>query len=101
MLRFLLLAVLLALVARVFWRLVGGAIVAAGGGQRRRRPQKPGVRLVRDPVCGTYVASGSSLSLTSRGTTHYFCSERCRGEFKDQRWDKSQVAQRHTDEQTG
>ena len=82
MLRFLLLAILLTLVARAFWRLMDGVIEAAGGGPRGRQARPPGVKLVRDPVCGTYVATGSPLSITAGGTTHYFCSERCRGEFQ-------------------
>jgi YHS domain-containing protein len=80
-LRFLLLAILLAVVVRAFWRLMDGVMEAAGGAGRRRA-QPPGLKLVRDPVCGTYVAAGSSLSLTSGGSTYYFCSERCRGEFR-------------------
>ncbi len=82
MLRFLLLAILLMVVARAFWRLMDGVMEAAGGPSKGRRAQPPGVKLVRDPVCGTYVASGSSLSATSSGMTHYFCSERCLGEFR-------------------
>jgi len=81
-LRFILLAILVTVVARAFWRLMDGVMEAAGGPRATRRPQPPGVKLVRDPVCGTYVASGSSLSLTAGGTTHYFCSERCQREFR-------------------
>ena len=82
MLRFILLAILATVVARAFWRLMDGVMEAAGGPRAGRRAQPPGVKLVRDPVCGTYVASGSSRSLTTGGTTHYFCSERCQREFQ-------------------
>ena len=82
MLRLVLAALLLFLVARALWRLVGGVIEAAGG----TRPAPEGgsakaTKLVRDPVCGTYVAPGASLSLTSAGSTHYFCSEECKAAF--------------------
>jgi YHS domain-containing protein len=82
--RFLLLAILLLLIARAFWRLVDGIIEAAGGRSRRSgaSPSAPAVKLVRDPVCGTYVAPANALSLTSGGTTHYFCSEDCRKKFR-------------------
>jgi YHS domain-containing protein len=80
-LRFILLALLLLLLARAFWRLMDGVIEAAGG-TSRSRAKSPSVRLVRDPVCGTYVAPGKSLSLSARGTTHHFCSEKCRTEFQ-------------------
>jgi YHS domain-containing protein len=81
--RVILIAVLILLVARAFWRIVDGIIEAAGGGTATR----PGgsapasVRLARDPVCGTHVPVNASLSLAHRGTTHYFCSEKCRDAF--------------------
>ncbi|MBM3818440.1 MAG: YHS domain-containing protein [Acidimicrobiia bacterium] len=60
-----------------------GVIEAAGGRSRRgRSPRAPAVKLVRDPVCGTYVAPANALSLTAGGTTHYFCSEDCRKKFR-------------------
>jgi YHS domain-containing protein len=79
MLRIILLAVLLIIVARIFWRLVDGIIEGATG--QARRQVRTGVKLQRDPVCGTYVSPGSSLSLTAGGTTQYFCSEKCRNEY--------------------
>jgi len=83
-LRWILLAILLLIVARLFWRVVDAVIEAAGGTprSRRARARAPSVRLVRDPVCGTHVAPSSSLSLSADGTTHYFCSEQCRAEFR-------------------
>ena len=82
MLRVVLAALLLFLVARALWKLVSGVIEAAGGGQSGREGGgAKATRLVRDPVCGTYVAPGASLSLTSAGDTHYFCSEKCKAAF--------------------
>jgi YHS domain-containing protein len=79
--RYLLIGILVLLIARAFWRLMDG-IMEAAGGTTRSRAKSPAVKLVRDPVCGTFVAPGNSLSLTARGATHYFCSERCRAEFE-------------------
>jgi len=81
--RVILIAVLILLVARAFWRIVDGIIEAAGGGTAPRRSGSPpaSVRLVRAPVCGTHVPVNASLSLAHRGTTHYFCSEKCRDAF--------------------
>lgn len=81
MLRVLLLGILLILVARAFWRVMDGVMEAAGGSPRRGRSQAPAVKLVRDPVCGTFVSPRNALSVTSRGSTHYFCSEDCRSKF--------------------
>ena len=83
MLRYLLLAILILLVARAFWRLMDGVIEGAGGTTRRRAGHgRAAVKLARDPVCGTFVAPATALSLTSGGSTHYFCSEECRSKFQ-------------------
>jgi len=82
LLRFILLTLLFILVARAFWRIVDGVIEAARGAPPGRRSgNAPVVKLVRDPVCGTHVPPRTALSLTSGGSTHYFCSEQCRTEF--------------------
>jgi YHS domain-containing protein len=69
------------LVARAFWRVIDGVIEAAGGTPRRSRTPQPAQKLVRDPVCGTFVSPRTAFSITARGSTHYFCSEDCRGKF--------------------
>jgi YHS domain-containing protein len=83
-LKFLLIAILLILVARAFWRVVDGILEAArgGGGAAGQARGSTAVKLVRDPVCGTYVPPRSALSITSSGTTHYFCSEACRAAYQ-------------------
>jgi len=79
MLRAILLLVLLIVAARLFWRVIDAMIEGASGKPRRR--VAGGVKLERDPVCGTYVAPRSALALTAGGATHYFCSEKCRNEY--------------------
>jgi YHS domain-containing protein len=74
----LLIAILVLLIARAFWRVVDGILEAAGG----RESRVPPVKLVRDPVCGTYVAPNPALSLTTGRTTHFFCSEECRSKYR-------------------
>ena len=73
-------AILLLVIAWAFWRLVGG-IIESLGGLPRARPKAP-VKLVRDPVCGTWVAANESLGLRAGSTTHYFCSHQCRDKFR-------------------
>ena len=82
MLRVLLIGILLLLVARAFWRVMDGVIEAAGG-TTRSKARTPAVKLVRDPVCGTFVAPQTALSLTSGRSTHYFCSDECRQKFQE------------------
>ena len=79
MIRALLLTIVVLLLARAFWRVVDGILEAASGRPERRANP---VKLVRDPVCGTYVSPGSALSLTAKGSTHYFCSEECRAKYR-------------------
>ena len=82
MIRVLLIGLLLILIARAFWKVVDGVIAGAGGQTQRGRSKSQAVKLVRDPVCGTFVAPGAALSLTSGGRINYFCSEECRAKFK-------------------
>ena len=81
MIRFLLLALLFIMVARAFWKLVDSIIEGSRGASAGRR-QTAAVKLVRDPVCGTYVPPRADLAVTAAGTTQYFCSERCLNEYR-------------------
>jgi len=47
----------------------------------RRPSQRPGVRMARDPVCGTFVLPGSSLAVRDAEGLHHFCSDKCRDAF--------------------
>jgi YHS domain-containing protein len=76
--KLLLIGILVLVVARAFWRVVDGILDGARGGNRT----PASVKLVRDPVCGTYVSPGSAPSLTAGGATHYFCSEECRAKYR-------------------
>jgi YHS domain-containing protein len=79
MLRFVLFAILFIIVTRLFWRLIDGVIDGVRGGAAAGTVSA--VKLVRDPVCGTFVAPKTALSATAGGSTHYFCSEECRRTF--------------------
>jgi YHS domain-containing protein len=81
--RFLLIAILLLLIAWAFWKVVDGVIEAFGGLPNSRG--KSPVKLVRDPVCGTWVSPRESLGLRAGDATHYFCSDTCRAKFAEGR----------------
>jgi YHS domain-containing protein len=40
-----------------------------------------GGELVKDPVCGVFVAPGTAIKKDVRGEAHYFCSPECRDRF--------------------
>ena len=81
MLRFALGALLIVMLARAFWAVVDGVVAGATGrpkaGAGRRSAGNAPTKLVRDPVCGTYIVPNPSLSVARGGTTVYFCSDRC------------------------
>jgi YHS domain-containing protein len=85
--RILLLFVLAVVVARAFWRLVGGVIVGSTSvppPRRQRGVPSRGVQMVRDPVCGTFILPSAALTTTERGgAVHYFCSEACRRRYEE------------------
>ena len=71
--------IVLLLVIRAVWRVVGGMIAAQAGARRTTASGEPhAVKLLRDPVCGTYVSPDSAIS----DGGEYFCSEKCRNEYR-------------------
>jgi len=78
-LRALLELIVILLVIRAAWRVIGSLMTVSGGVRRSTASgEPPAVKLVRDPVCGTYVSPDSAIS----EGTEYFCSEKCRNEFR-------------------
>jgi YHS domain-containing protein len=74
----------LLVVARAVWRFLSGVAQGASGSESTRTGQPaspPAVKMVRDPVCGTYVVPGRALELARGRETLYFCSEKCRDQY--------------------
>jgi YHS domain-containing protein len=66
----------------VAWRLIRGDM--RHGKEQAARKERELIdagKLVKDPVCGTYVAAQSSLSVRDGKTEHHFCSYECRDRF--------------------
>jgi YHS domain-containing protein len=74
--------ILLLLVIRAIWLLVRGML--QGAGYHRGPINPPGMKLVRDPVCGLYLPPAKALTLQSGDATAFFCSERCRDQWRQQ-----------------
>ena len=81
--RFILFSLLITLAVRAVMRLVGGIVEGAtGGGPRAAAP--PATKMVKDPVCGTYVVPSKALTASRGSQTAWFCSPECRQVW--QRW---------------
>ena len=80
MLRILQFLLILAVV-RAAWRL-GKGVLEGAGYRRVDGPVKVGVKLERDPVCGTYVSPSKAPALRVGGETIYFCSDKCRRQWE-------------------
>jgi YHS domain-containing protein len=80
MARVILWIILASIILRIAWRFVHA--IMEGAGMVRGRGAAPSVKLVRDPVCGVYVVPSQALTSGSGDSTQYFCSEKCREEWR-------------------
>ena len=75
--------IVLLLVIRAVWRTLSSIVTISGGARRTtatRSGEPQAHKLVRDPVCGTFVSPDSAIYQDG----NYFCSEKCRDEYKRQ-----------------
>lgn len=79
MARLILWAILIVLLIRALMRLSRAVMKSAGYTRQRGGP--PSVGLVKDPVCGVFVAPSHALTAGSGGEAKFFCSEKCRREW--------------------
>ena len=83
-LRTLLLVLLLLFLVRAVVRLVRGVAQGMSGDNfspPRQRGQTPPVKMIADPVCGTFVIPAKAYHLSRGRETLYFCSEKCRDQW--------------------
>ena len=72
-------------IAKTFFRGIATAFQASTRPEARPAgppPVQAGGELKKDPVCGTYVSTATSLSRNVNGQAVYFCSEECRKKFQ-------------------
>jgi YHS domain-containing protein len=81
--RLILFFLLILFLGRAVWRLLVGVVEGASGTRTGRTGvPRQGARMVRDPVCGTFVVQSRALSADSRGEIAWFCSEDCRRKWR-------------------
>ena len=78
--KFILWGILLVILIRALMRLTRGVLQSAGHTRRGGGP--PSVGLVKDPICGVFVAPSQALTLGSGAEARFFCSEKCRSLWK-------------------
>lgn len=82
MVRLIIWLVLLLLIGRIVWRFMYALFDGAGMlRDRSSAADSSAVKLVRDPVCGTFVVPAKALTAGSGSSTQYFCSEKCRSQW--------------------
>jgi len=86
--RFFIRVLLLFFIISAVLSVLRGAFGPTNPQRPRRTPEEPqprragtSARLVKDPVCGTYVPESSAL----RAGDMFFCSEECRGKYLEKR----------------
>lgn len=83
--RLLFIIFLIFLVRLVMYRLFGQKSSRKSGARRsvnQNQARTISGSMVKDPQCGTYVASELAVPLRTGGRTYYFCSQSCLEEFK-------------------
>jgi len=60
-------------------------VLKTGSKQAGEQPPPITDELVQDPVCGVYCPKRDALSLNRQGKTYYFCSDKCRQEFREKK----------------
>jgi len=80
--RTVLMLLLLLVLARALLRFLGGVVQGATSpSPPRGRASPPPTKMVRDPVCGTYVVPAKAIVLARGKDTTFFCSEACRQKY--------------------
>jgi YHS domain-containing protein len=91
MLRYLIVDILLPLLVFLLLRSLLRGLFQTGRNVTRRAqdappPSRPNVvvggELKKDPVCGTYVSTGASVTRTVNGVLLHFCSKECRDKYR-------------------
>ena len=80
-LRFALFFLLLCVVIRTAWRFLEGVVEGSSPAPGGRVPQVNG-KMVKDPVCGTYVVQTRALTASRGDETAWFCSDACRAQWQ-------------------
>ena len=79
--RILVYLVIVLLAARMLRQFFGAVAQGMRGERGPSRRIDRGVRMARDPICGTFVIPSSALAVRDADGVHHFCSDTCRDAF--------------------
>jgi YHS domain-containing protein len=88
MLRYLIVDILIPLLVFALLRSFLRSLFPSNRNVTRQAPPPSGPTVVaggelkKDPVCGTYVSTGASVTRTVDGHTLHFCSKECRDKYR-------------------
>ena len=74
--------VLILLLVRAVWRLLGGIVQGMTRPSPRMRAPEEAVPMVRDPVCGTFVLPDRAVTISDGRQRVHFCSTICRDKYR-------------------
>jgi len=69
------------LATRALRQLLAGVAQGMRGDRGPSRRIDQGVKMVRDPICGTFVIPASAHAVRDANGVHHFCSDKCRDAF--------------------
>lgn len=70
------------LIRNILSSLFGGVRTPVASGPKVAPKVSTGGELKKDPVCGTYVSTETSVTKRVAGQTIYFCSPACRDKYR-------------------
>ncbi len=80
--RVILYIIVVAVLVRAVRRFLAGLAIGLQGPRPATRPKiDEGVKMARDPVCGTFVIPANALAVRDLQGLHHFCSPKCRDAF--------------------
>ena len=79
--RFVLYVLFVLFLVRAIRRFLAGFAVGLRGRPEPPRHLEQGVRMARDPICGTFVIPSSAIAVRDASGLHHFCSDKCRDAF--------------------
>lgn len=74
--------ILLALLFFLGYTVVQALLRGSGHNRKPDNRTRDGETMVQDPQCGSYLPVSDTITATIAGKKHYFCSKKCRNQYR-------------------